>query len=170
MKQITVKVTSSNKDDNSATHAIIEVDRGAGHVRVDARDIITNKDEEVFNLRHGQRIVIEAYEPQDVAYDRDQGAAYKVDAQKSSDGSLDKAKTNTEVSPEKAIEQKGPAVKPTPSEDPLPGTIKTPAQSETEKNPSKEPLKVSQGEPKKPVPPLGASMASPTKPIVPPKK
>lgn len=82
MKTITVKVTTDDGKDNSNTSVIVEKDRGAGYIRMDSRDIVTNKDKaQEFKLRQGERLVIEAYPPEAVAYDRDQFVAYKTENQ-----------------------------------------------------------------------------------------
>lgn len=79
MKIITVNVKTEDGKDNSNTSIVIEKDRGAGYVRIDGKDFVTNKDkEQSFRLRQGERLVIEAYAPEAVAYDRAQGAAYKT--------------------------------------------------------------------------------------------
>ena len=149
MKSITVKVTTEDGKDNSATSVIVETNRGAGYLRTDGRDIVTNKDKEVtFNLRQGQRLVIEAYTPDAVVYDRTQGAAYKPSEQESIDGTLDEAKLRTssedakklaqETSRLKAAGIENPSTgvpkpaydKPRADEDPIPGSVRTPAHSQ----------------------------------------
>jgi hypothetical protein len=95
MKTVTVKVTTDDGRDNSNTSIIVERDRGAGYVRMDSKDYVTNKDKAMeFKLRQGERLVVEAYAPEAVAYDRDQGVAYKTASQKDPnklDSPLDKS-------------------------------------------------------------------------------
>jgi hypothetical protein len=86
MKTITVKVTTDDGKDDSNTSMTVEKDRGAGYVRIDSKDYTTNRDKAVeFKLRQGERLVIEAYQPEAVAYDRDQGAAFKTANQENPD-------------------------------------------------------------------------------------
>lgn len=158
MKTIKVTVTTDDGKDNSATNAIVEQDRGAGYIRMSSQSLTTNKDKEIeFKLRQGQRLVIEAYQPQAVVYDRDQGAAYAPASQASSDGTLDDArqrgdqnaesrkvldqKVEAEDAQRKMLREQGakPGEKPafgrtSPNEEPLPDSVRVPAQSRSEQD------------------------------------
>lgn len=75
-KIVTVTVTTPDGKEQGATSAIVETDRGAGFMRTDGRDVVTNRDKEVqFELAPGQRLVIEGWPQQEVVMDREQGAA-----------------------------------------------------------------------------------------------
>jgi hypothetical protein len=103
MKTIVVNITTEDKDqrDNSTTVAIVEVDRGAGWVRLDSKDIVTNKDKDVeFVLKQGERLVLEAFAPETAAYSRDQAAAYTPSTQVS-DSEIDDSKKGEQNAEEK---------------------------------------------------------------------
>lgn len=90
MKRITVKIESDKKDDNQAVPISVEEDRGAGWIRVDGRDFVTNKDgEAAFVLKFNQRLVIDTYTAAEVETNRDQFAAFQPQRQMNPDGLLD---------------------------------------------------------------------------------
>lgn len=90
VRKVSVKVTTRDGKDEGAVPTYIEVDRGAGHVRVSGRDIVANKDGEVnFELKPGERLVIEGYTEEAIAFDREQAAAYNPATQKNSEGKID---------------------------------------------------------------------------------
>jgi hypothetical protein len=110
MKIVTVKVTTEDGKDNSNTSMVIERDRGTGYVRIDGRDVVTNKDkEQTFRLRHGERLVIEAYQADAVEYDRDQGAAYKTSNQR--EGKLDSPTNKATPAEQKMFDQEAARMK-----------------------------------------------------------
>lgn len=80
---VEVKVTTKDGKDDGAVPTVTEVDRGAGYVRVNGQDITANKEACKFELRPGERLVIEGYTPTAIAYDREQAAAYRPDSQQS---------------------------------------------------------------------------------------
>lgn len=131
-----VKVSVSTRDgkDNRAVPTYVEIDRGAGPIRVSGRDMIANKGEETFELRPGERLVIEGYTPDAIAFDRDQAAAFNPATQKSNEGKIDAPKL--EAKDEKKNEQTSASgAKPGETQDSRikssPGTTVTPAMAST---------------------------------------
>lgn len=104
---VTVKVTTADGKDDRVAPSFIEIDRGAGYVRESGRDIVVNKGEEKFELLPGQRLVIEGFTAEAIAYDKDQAAAIRPDQQRNEEG-----KADAPLPP--ARDSKGD-VKPTPS-------------------------------------------------------
>lgn len=87
MRTVKVTISSDDKRDQKAVPAFIERDRGAGFVREGGGDMVVNMGERVFQLDAGQRLVIDSTNVSgDVAYDRDQHAAYKVPDQRAETG------------------------------------------------------------------------------------
>lgn len=90
-RRVTVSVTTLDGKDNRAVPTYIEVDRGAGAVRVSGKDLVCNKEEATFDLLPGQSLTIEGFTAEAIAFDREQSAAYRPDQQSSEEG-VDKAK------------------------------------------------------------------------------
>jgi hypothetical protein len=95
MKTVEVKITSSDEHDASGNSVHIESRRGDVWNRDNGKDIVTNKDGvQKFNLRAGQRLVVEAFPSvtEQPVYDRAQGAAVLASAQKSGEPKADNPK------------------------------------------------------------------------------
>lgn len=117
MKKVTVEVTTADGKDNGATPMTVLLNRGAGDVRLEGKDYVTNKDGRVsFDLKPGQSLLIECGTEAVVAYDKDQAAAYTPHTQKDDVGT-DKASLKPQV----------PAAKPAPMQVKPPLETKQPA-------------------------------------------
>lgn len=83
MRIVKVEITSADKSDNGPVSVITERNRGGvGFVREDASDLTVNEGgPKTFSLMPGQRLVVEV-PPEDVVYDRDQGASVRSANQK----------------------------------------------------------------------------------------
>ena len=87
MKTVQIQITSENKNDHSTVTVVLEKDRGAGWLQVNRRSVETNKTERVdFRLRQDERLIIEPYPPEAIAYDPTQAAAYKTASQEGESG------------------------------------------------------------------------------------
>lgn len=134
LRKVEVRVSTKDGKDQRAVPCFVEVDRGAGHVRMGGDDIICNsKDVKVFELRPGERLVIEGYTPEAIAFDREQAAAYRPDTQKG-DG-LDAPKPQKEEEKSKNEQTSQTGAKPSETQDSRikssPGTTVTPAMQST---------------------------------------
>lgn len=92
MKTISVKVAGA-EDDASSTMVMHERRVGTAWHRVGGRDVVTNKDKDAidFQLRPGDRLVVEAYPnaaPERAVFDRDQATARPADANDRTTGAL----------------------------------------------------------------------------------
>lgn len=93
MKKVDVKITSADPKDNSAVAVHIESRRGDMWNRQESHDAVTNKDATSFQLRPGQRLVVEASPEVKPVYDREQGAAINPATQSNDSGKADAPKT-----------------------------------------------------------------------------
>lgn len=89
VRKVVVKVTTKDGKDDGAVPTYVEVDRGAGHIRVSGRDLVANKEEATFELRPGERLVVEGFTEEAVAYDREQAAAFSPSTQRNAEGKTD---------------------------------------------------------------------------------
>lgn len=89
IRKVVVKVTTKDGKDDGAVPTYVEVDRGAGYIRVSGRDLVANKDEASFELRPGERLVVEGFTEEAVAFDREQAAAFNPATQRNAEGKTD---------------------------------------------------------------------------------
>lgn len=101
MRRVTVSVATKDGKDSRAVTTYVEVDRGAGMIRASGRDLVCNKEEGVFDLKPGERLVIEGFPAEEIQYDRDQSAAYRP-SQQDSGAQADKPTKEQEDSASKA--------------------------------------------------------------------
>lgn len=98
MKRVMVEVTTPDGKDNGATPMTVLLNRGAGDVKLEGKDYVTNKDGKVsFDLKPGMSLLVECGTDAVVAYDKDQAAAYTPHTQKG-DEATDKAPVETQDS------------------------------------------------------------------------
>jgi len=79
MRKVEVAISSPDRNDTSGVAVILESKGPAGALRRDeARTVAVNSGVQSFQLRPGQRLVVEAaLQDEDLVYDRDQGASVR---------------------------------------------------------------------------------------------
>lgn len=107
MKKVEVKVSSDDSADASPVSVHVESKlAGGGWNRVDGRDLTTNAAKsETFQLRPGQRVVVEAFPTPEMVYDRDQGAAINPNTQRNEAGKADSPTDKPDQNVQKRLEQ-----------------------------------------------------------------
>lgn len=93
MKTVKVRITSDDPKQKDGASVVVEQNRGSvGWVRMDSKDMVTNGEEMTFQVKPGQRVVIEAFPQPQMVYDREQGASINPALQKNDDGRADAPK------------------------------------------------------------------------------
>lgn len=136
VRRVTVKVSTKDGQDDRAVPTFVEVDRGSGPIRMSGKDLVCNsKNEETFDLRPGERLVIEGFTQEAIAYDKEQAAAFRPDTQQNNEGKTDAAKPDAPKKDDKPEQTSQSGAKPGETQDSRlkssPGTQVTGAMAST---------------------------------------
>lgn len=103
MKAVKLQIISDDKNDRKPASVFVETKRADSWVRRDGKDIATGDAVSTFNVRPGERVIVEIEPLPDMVYDRDQGAAINPNLQRNDDGRADSPADNKGNAPSKQV-------------------------------------------------------------------